>query len=124
MFKDARLQERITDAVHAVEFDLEDVPAAAVGSLLSGGLNEGGAFQRVADEEESTTVSRHAPQLEAAHVDHFVDEVGRDAASDSSFQRISDDEESLNRGAIDESGPETPRKKESSDRRRKKTGVI
>src|SRR5581483_9899112 len=31
MFKDARLQERIMDAVHAVEFDLEDVPSAPVG---------------------------------------------------------------------------------------------
>ena len=52
MFKDARLQERITDAVHAVEFDLEDVPSAPVGSLLSEGLSEGGDFQRIADDEE------------------------------------------------------------------------
>src|SRR5215831_10896508 len=36
MFKDARLQERIMDAVHAVEFDLDDLPSAPVGSLLSG----------------------------------------------------------------------------------------
>jgi ribonuclease G len=125
MFKDARLQERIMDAVHAVEFDLEDVPSAPVGSLLSGGLTEGGGFQRVADEEETTPVARHAPQLEAAHVDHFVDEVGHDASRELSFQRVSDDEESSTRGdAIAESGGETPRKKASSDRRRKKTGVI
>jgi ribonuclease G len=125
MFKDARLQERIMDAVHAVEFDLEDVPSAPVGSLLSGGLTEGGGFQRVADEEETTPVARHAPQLEAAHVDHFVDEVGHDASRDLSFQRVSDDEESSTRGdAIVESGLDTPRKKAASDRRRKKTGVI
>ena len=126
MFKDARLQERITDAVHAVEFDLEDVPAAAVGSLLSGGLNEGGAFQRVADEEENTTVVRHAPQLEAAHLVHFVDEVGNDASSDLSFQRVSDDEEnSAARGdAMAEPLMGTVPRKESSERRRKKTGVI
>jgi hypothetical protein len=53
MFKDARLQERIMDAVHAVEFDLEDVPSAAVGSLLSDGLTEDAGFQRVADDEEA-----------------------------------------------------------------------
>src|SRR5215831_13138110 len=125
MFKDARLQERIMDAVHAVEFDLEDVPSASVGSLLSGGLNEGGSFQRVADEEESTPISRHAPQMEAAHVNHFVDEVGHEAGSDLSFQRISDDEESSTRGGgVAESVLDSPRKKESSERRRKKTGVI
>ena len=126
MFKDARLQERIMDAVHAVEFDLEDVPSAPVGSLLSGGLTDGGAFQRVADEEESTPIARHAPQLEAAHVDHFVDEVGHDAGGDLSFQRVSDDEESSSAGggAIAESLLDTPHKRESSERRRRKTGVI
>jgi ribonuclease G len=125
MFKDARLQERIMDAVHAVEFDLEDVPSASVGSLLSGGLSEGGGFQRVADEEESTPIARHAPPLEAAHVDHFVDEAGPEGAHDLSFQRVSDDEDSATRGeAVSESSPETPRKKEASERRRKKTGVI
>jgi hypothetical protein len=40
MLKDARLQERIMDEVHAVEFDLEDVPSAPVGSLLSGEFRE------------------------------------------------------------------------------------
>ena len=126
MFKDARLQERIMDAVHAVEFDFEDVPSAPVGSLLSGGLTERGAFQRVADEEESTPIARHAPQLEAARVDHFVDEVGHDAGGDLSFQRVSDDEESSSAGggANAESLLDTPHKKESSERRRRKTGVI
>jgi ribonuclease G len=125
MFKDARLQERIMDAVHAVEFDLEDVPAASVGSLLSGGLTEGGGFQRVADEEESTPIARHAPPLEAAHVDHFVDEVGQDAQHDLSFQRVSDDEDNSTRAeAITEFASDAPRKKEASERRRKKTGVI
>src|SRR6058998_2420397 len=49
MLKDARLQERIMDEVHAIEFDLEDVPTAEVGSLLSSGLGESGEFQRVDD---------------------------------------------------------------------------
>jgi ribonuclease G len=125
MFKDARLQERITDAVHAVEFDLEDVPSASVGSLLSGSLTDGGSFQRVADEEETTPVARHAPQLEAAHVDHFVDDVEDESSRDLSFQRVSDDEESATRGeTAADPVPETPRKKEASERRRKKSSVI
>jgi Rne/Rng family ribonuclease len=124
MFKDARLQERIMDAVHAVEFDLEDVPSASVGSLLSGSLTETGDFQRVADEEESAPVARHTRQLEAAHVDHFVDEVGNDNASDLSFQRVSDDEDNTARAeAATEFVSEAPRKKEAGGRR-KKSGVI
>ncbi len=39
MFKDARLQERIFDQIHAVEFNMEDdFRTAEVGSLLSGGF--------------------------------------------------------------------------------------
>ena len=75
MFKDARLQERIMDAVHAVEFDLEDVPSAPVGSLLTDGLTESGDFQRIADDEEAASVSRaRQRQIEEAHVAGFVDE--------------------------------------------------
>src|SRR5205085_5098256 len=75
MFKDARLQERIMDAVHAVEFDLEDVASAPVGSLLSEGLSEGGSFQRVADEEDATGMVAAQRTLEEAHVRDFVDEI-------------------------------------------------
>jgi ribonuclease G len=39
MFKDARLQERIFDQIHAIEFNMEDdFRSAEVGSLLSAGL--------------------------------------------------------------------------------------
>jgi Rne/Rng family ribonuclease len=125
MFKDARLQERIMDAVHAVEFDLEDVPSAAVGSLLSEGMNEGGGFQRIADEEEATPVSRQARQIEAAHVDHFVDDVAPQTSRDASFQRISDDEESQGTSAqVAESVTDAPAKPETAAKRRKRTGVI
>src|SRR6266481_539894 len=34
MFKDARVQEKIFDQIHAVEFDLDDVPPVKVGSIL------------------------------------------------------------------------------------------
>jgi ribonuclease G len=125
MFKDARLQERIMDAVHAAEFDLEDMPTAAVGSLLSEGLSAGGGFQRIADEDESAPASRQAPQIKAAHVDHFVDDVASDALRDASFQRISDDDESRTTSEqVPESVTETPAKTEPVERKRKRAGVI
>ena len=51
MFKDARLQERLFDQIHAVEFNLEDdYRNAQVGSLLSSGLGDD-SFERVDDGE-------------------------------------------------------------------------
>ncbi|MGZ8844259.1 MAG: Rne/Rng family ribonuclease [Pyrinomonadaceae bacterium] len=130
MFKDARLQERIMDAVHAVEFDLEDVPSAPVGSLLTG-LTEGGDFQRIADDEDASVPPRaRGRQLEAAHVGEFVDEVDDTAAARrSSFQRVSDDEEQAAQAQDAESaGRATPSTTEEkitpAERRRRKTGVI
>ncbi|HXI74566.1 MAG TPA: Rne/Rng family ribonuclease, partial [Pyrinomonadaceae bacterium] len=126
MFKDARLQERITDAVHAVEFDLEDVPSAPVGSLLSEGLSEGGDFQRVADDEEiAPPAARRTPKIEAAHVDHFVDEVVHENSRNVSFQRVSDDEQGqAQEETVKELPLPAPPKKETAASRRKKTGVI
>src|SRR5262249_45744429 len=68
MFKDARLQERIMDAVHAVEFDLDDVAGASVGSLLTQQVNERGDFERVADDDDAAAPLAARPrELEAAH---------------------------------------------------------
>src|SRR2546422_1440667 len=127
MFKDARLQERIMDAVHAVEFDLEDVPSAPVGSLLSEGLNEGGDFQRVADDEEvAQPAARRAQQIEAAHVDHFVDDVAQESSRDFSFQLVSDDEQGQAQAEpVRESPlPGAAKRETAAERRRKKTGMI
>ncbi|HXF43488.1 MAG TPA: Rne/Rng family ribonuclease [Pyrinomonadaceae bacterium] len=52
LFKDAYIQESLTDQVRAVEFDLEDIATAEVGSLLSDIGNLDSAFERIADEEE------------------------------------------------------------------------
>jgi len=51
MFKDARLQERIFDQIHKVEFDMEDLPTTEVGSLLSTERPEAGSFQRIDDSD-------------------------------------------------------------------------
>ena len=124
MFKDARLQERIMDAVHAVEFDLEDVPSAPVGSLLSEGLREGGGFQRVADEEDATGMVAAQRTLEEAHVRDFVDEIADESSrASAAFQRVSDEEEARGQTFSEEPTPPMPAKRESPSRR-KKSGVI
>ena len=129
MFKDARVQERIMDAVHAVEFDLEDVPSAPVGSLLTNGLAESGEFQRVADDEEATVSRARQRQLEEAHVAGFVDEEPDTSARRLSFQRVSDDEEASalaqEAQTSEPPAPETPKEKPTAaERRKRKTGVI
>ncbi len=126
MFKDARLQERIMDAVHAVEFDLEDVPSAPVGSLLTESLWETGEFQRIADDEEAAAVTRRqSREIEAAHVRNFVDEIADESSRTVSFERVSDDEEAAvqNEEPAKRSVSASPAKKEPAGRR-KKTGVI
>jgi ribonuclease G len=94
MFKDARLQERLLDEVHAAEFDMEDLPTAPVGSLLGdASLADSGSFQRIADDDDGgvAPLSR-ARELEAARVRNFVDEIADESSRSLSFERISDDE--------------------------------
>jgi ribonuclease G len=98
-FKDARLQERLTDQTRAVEFDMEPTTHAEVGSLL-GGVSAGGGFERIADDDEGAGEAQarlHSVQAEvAASVAEFVDtEAGADAfaAGTQSFERVADDDE-------------------------------
>lgn len=96
MFKDARLQERILDQIHAGEFNLEDdFRTAEVGSVMSTVDYRGGAFQRVDDGE--TSVEESAPtrtrEQVAAHLESFVDDLPERPAS-RGFERISDDDDS------------------------------
>ncbi|MEA2173022.1 MAG: ribonuclease [Blastocatellia bacterium] len=95
MFKDARVQERILDHIHAVEFDMEDVPTAEVGSLLSSGVSSGGGFQRIDDSDVAAADNQETSfvqQTVAAHVGAFVDEINEETVGAQSFERISDDE--------------------------------
>jgi Rne/Rng family ribonuclease len=92
MFKDARLQERLMDEVHAAEFDMEDLPSAPVGSLLSD-LGDSGSFQRIADDDDTGVAPlARAKELEAARVRNFVDEIADESSRSLSFERVSDDE--------------------------------
>jgi ribonuclease G len=99
MFKDARLQERIFDQIHAVEFDIEGIHETEVGSLLNTGIPGDASFQRVDDSDIAASDewqgSTPAPvqQAVAAHVHDFIDEVTADALSTpGAFERVSDDE--------------------------------
>ncbi len=121
MLKDARLQERIMDEVHAVEFDLEDVPSAPVGSLLSGEFHESGEFQRVADSEDADVAAARPRAIEEAHVRDFIDEVADESSTGAGFQRVSDEEEAR----VDlEASTEVPAPLSSRGRSRKKSSMI
>jgi len=95
MFKDARLQERLFDQIHAVEFNMEDdYRNAEVGSLLSGGLGDD-TFERVDDDasDGEQTLVRAGRLPKEAHLAGFVDDVATDVLRSGSFERVSDDEE-------------------------------
>jgi ribonuclease G len=96
MFKDARLQERIFDHIHAVEFNLEDdFRTAEVGSLLARGESGDPSFQRIDDSDLSGTTEesiKRGKAFVAAHVEGFVDDFAEGLLQQGSFERVSDDE--------------------------------
>ncbi|HEY0385271.1 MAG TPA: Rne/Rng family ribonuclease [Pyrinomonadaceae bacterium] len=101
MLKDAMLQERLFDQIHAVEFDMEDVASAEVGSLLSSRTETDASFQRVDDSDiESTDQQANNDVVQetvSAHVAAFIDEIGEETVSTGShsFERVSDDEQAV-----------------------------
>ncbi|MGH9956225.1 MAG: hypothetical protein ACREBC_03720, partial [Pyrinomonadaceae bacterium] len=111
MFKDARLQERIFDQIHAVEFNLaDDFHTAEVGSLLPAGGYRDVSFQRIddgadADSETLQPVIRR-PETIAAHLEGFVDRIDEESLHGGSFERISDDEETGPPEILDQPEPE------------------
>jgi len=96
MFKDARLQERLFDQIHAGEFNLEDdFRTAEVGSFMTNVDYRDGSFQRIDDSEVSGEAESAAPKTRepiAAHIESFVDDVDQTPLPTGSFERVSDDE--------------------------------
>jgi ribonuclease G len=97
MFKDARLQERIFNQIHAVEFDIDDTAGAEVGSLLgSAGAQSDASFQRIDDSDVASTEEVAPPAYVrkpvAARVSTFIEDVEPESVSTRSFERVSDDE--------------------------------
>src|SRR5215213_7002481 len=93
MFKDARLQERLFDQIHAVEFNMEDdFRTAEVGSILTNSFASD-SFERIADDEGEAEPIREGSRPPEAHVSTFIDDVESDTLPSIGFERISDDEE-------------------------------
>jgi len=94
MFKDARLQERLFDQIHAVEFNIdEDFGTASVGTVIGDRFGSD-SFERVDDgETDPDLLIKEGRRPPEAHVSTFIDEVDLDTLGRGSFQRISDDEE-------------------------------
>ena len=131
MFKDARLQERIMNEVRAVEFDMEDLPSAPVGSLLTDSMTDSGSFQRIADDDDSNGAPlARAREIEAARVRDFVDEVADESSRSLSFERVSDDEavevapQTVETAVVERRSTRRSTTTKEPAGRRKKTGVI
>jgi ribonuclease G len=131
MFKDARLQERLFDQIHAGEFNLEDdFRTAEVGSVISNVDYQEGSFQRVDDGEvsglaESAALKTREPV--AAHIESFVDDVDENTLQSGSFERVSDDEaETENPASSKAESAEEPAKQppERSGSKKSKMGKL
>ncbi len=123
MFKDARLQERLFDQIHAGEFNLEDdFRTAEVGSVISTADYRDGSFERI-DDGDVTGVVESGPSRTrepiAAHIESFVDDVDADTLRRGTFERVSDDEESET--APGTSGPKMSSSEETGIQLRERT---
>lgn len=97
MFKDARLQERIFNQIHAVEFDIDETSTTEVGSLIgSASAQSDPSFQRIDDSDIAsageTTQTPHVREQVATRVNTFIDDVAQESIAPQSFERVSDDE--------------------------------
>jgi ribonuclease G len=104
MFKDARLQERLFDQIHASEFNLEDdFRTAEVGSVFSSVDYRDDSFQRVDDGDSAEVAGSSAPRIRepiAARIESFVDEVEENRPQSGSFQRVSDEDAEVESASI------------------------
>ena len=118
MFKDARLQERIFDQIHAVEFNMEDdFRTAEVGSLLPSGFG-GDTFERIDDDADvDVEPMRTERRPLEAHVSSFVDDVSDDTPQSFAFQRVSDDEEEAAAEPVAETTTKRSRKAAATKKR-------
>ncbi len=121
MFKDARIQERIFDQIHAVEFNIEDdFSTAEVGSLLSSGFGSE-TFERIDDgASDDEPMVREGQRPREAHVSTFVDDLSSAPLSGAGFERISDDEEEAAQ-AIEAEAPAGKKARKSATKKRTKS---
>ena len=121
MFKDARIQERIFDQIHAVEFNIEDdFSSAEVGSLLSSGFGSE-TFERIDDGvSDDEPMVREGQRPREAHVSTFVDDLSSTPLSSAGFERVSDDEEEAAQ-ALEAEAPAAKKARKSATKKRTKS---
>ena len=120
MFKDARLQERLFDQIHAVEFNMEDdFRNAEVGSILSSGFGSE-SFERIDDGETDAEPIREAGRPREAHLSTFIDDATPQTLSGGGFERISDDEEDAVATQVEDEKPAKRSRKAAAGTEKKK----
>jgi ribonuclease G len=130
MFKDARLQERLFDQIHASEFNLEDdFRTAEVGSVISSVDYRDDSFQRVDDgdtAEVETSAAARVREPVAARIESFVDEVEDSRLQSASFQRVSDDDAELEAasGSADVVDPEVAEEQPRAATKKSRVGKL
>ena len=96
MFKDARLQERLSDQIRASEFNMveDNFSSAEVGSVLSLDDYRDPSFQRIDDGDVGAANETQTPARKrvAAHIEGFDDQADETTLVGGSFERVSDDE--------------------------------
>lgn len=95
LLKDAMMQERLTDHVHAVEFGVEDKRPPQVGYVLDDGDFGGSSFERVSDDEGVESQTSQSPFTQEAITINAAARIGDiEETSDATqaFERVSDDE--------------------------------
>ena len=74
MFKDAYMQEAIVDQVRAIEFDMETIAEAEVGSLLPQVAADANGFERIADEDDDPAPAKGRRKTKATAADTDADD--------------------------------------------------
>lgn len=123
MFKDARLQERLFDQIHAGEFNLgEDMRTAEVGSVLPADYGSS-SFQRIDDGDDSSQAQERRPiEPVAAHLDSFTDDAGEPLTGKALFERVSDEEEAAEARAAAETEAQSTAAAEKTREKKKRGG--
>jgi ribonuclease G len=98
LLKDAIMQERLTDQIHAVEFDVKDKHPSQVGSMFAESDFSGSTFERVSDDADFVTESASdetsfVPEVVTTNAAARIDEELDTQTFAPTFERVSDDEE-------------------------------
>ena len=120
MFKDARLQERLSDQIRAGEFNMEEdsFSSAEVGSVLSLEDYRDPSFQRIDDGDVAGAASTAPPPARsrvAAHIESFDDQADETTLVGGSFERVSDDEANETQIATTGPKPRSPAAEEAEE---------